>query len=61
MQPLLDAPWYDHASWFFGNSAEETPRHCGYSVGFALVGVYLERQGLAASTAVGLPAAMFFA
>ena len=60
MLPVLDAPWYNHPAWFFGSPAESIPRHCGYSVGFALVGQYLARHQLSASTAVSVPAEAFF-
>ena len=60
MQPMLDAAWYNHPAWFFGNPAESIPRHCGYSVGFALVGRYLARHHQSASAAVNVPADAFF-
>ncbi|MDH6170914.1 uncharacterized protein YjaZ [Variovorax boronicumulans] len=60
MRPLLDMPWYNHSAWFFGNPREEIPRHCGYSVGFSLVGEYLKRSSSKASVAVGRPAEAFF-
>ncbi len=60
MQPVMDAPWYNHSAWFFGNYAEAIPRHCGYSVGFALVGQHLARTNLSASAAVNLAAEAFF-
>ncbi len=52
----LRQPWYDHASWFFGNLQRGLPRHAGYTLGHALVGDYLARQGCGASAAVDVPA-----
>ena len=60
MEPLLDARWYNHPAWFFGNLADSIPRHCGYSVGFSLVGKYLDRHLQTASSSVNVPAEIFF-
>lgn len=60
MQPVLDARWYNHAAWFFGSFAESIPRHCGYSVGYALVGDYLARCHTTASKSVSTPVDAFF-
>lgn len=38
---------YDHAKWFFGKG--EIPRWAGYTIGFSVVGDYLQKTGLKAS------------
>jgi uncharacterized protein YjaZ len=53
-----DAP-YDHARWFFGKDSERAamPRWAGYSIGWKVVGSYLEcHPGLPASELINLPA-----
>ncbi len=39
----LGAGRYDHAAWFFGTGA--LPRWLGYTLGYAMVGSWLERAG----------------
>ena len=44
IEPLLVSPDYDHAAWFFGrhDSSGTIPRWTGYTVGYHLVGAYLD-------------------
>jgi uncharacterized protein YjaZ len=35
---------YDHRAWFFGSEESAIPRWTGYSLGFQLMGDYLERH-----------------
>lgn len=44
IEPLLVSPDYDHAAWFFGrrHSLDTIPRWTGYTVGYHLVGAYLD-------------------
>lgn len=58
--PLLDAACYDHSSWFFGNRNQGVPRHCCYSLGFAIVGEHMVRSGRSASELVAVPASEFY-
>ncbi len=53
-----DNPRYDHSAWFFGSTDFEIPRWTGYSLGFQLVGDYLERHpGSSAAALVAVPSA----
>lgn len=36
------SPRYNHRAWFFGNDELGIPRWTGYSLGFQLVGDYLD-------------------
>jgi uncharacterized protein YjaZ len=47
---------YDHRSWFFGATAQNLPRHAGYSLGFRIVGRYLADYGTLASHSWAVPA-----
>lgn len=42
IEPLLSSYDYDHAAWFFGHSPDTIPRWTGYTVGYHLVGAYLD-------------------
>lgn len=44
IEPLLPSHDYDHAAWFFGSqhSLDAIPRWTGYTVGYHLVGAYLD-------------------
>lgn len=35
---------YDHSAWFFGSKEKNIPRWTGYSLGFYLVGLYLQKH-----------------
>lgn len=35
---------YDHKSWFFGSTVQQIPRWTGYSLGYKVVGDYLEKH-----------------
>ncbi len=39
-----DYPRYNHSAWFFGSDELGIPRWTGYSLGFQLVGEYLDRH-----------------
>ncbi|MEM8836750.1 MAG: DUF2268 domain-containing putative Zn-dependent protease [Pseudomonadota bacterium] len=53
-----DASDYDHAAWFYGTGAH--PRWLGYSLGYHIVGAYLdENPGETAASLVGLDAGVF--
>ena len=55
-----DNPRYNHWAWFFGSDACEIPRWAGYSLGFALVGDYLERHpGSSAAALATVPSETF--
>jgi len=44
-EDALPAPGYDHARWFFGEAAGQPdgiPRWAGYTIGYRLVGAYLD-------------------
>ncbi|GKS89318.1 DUF2268 domain-containing putative Zn-dependent protease [Acidovorax sp. SUPP2539] len=60
MEPMLDATWYDHASWFFGSAKENIPRHAGYAVGYAIVARHLANHKVTASAASATCATAFF-
>ena len=56
-QKTLAATDYDHSAWFYGNG--EYPRWLGYSLGYAMVGQWLETAGqIDDSTWIGVPAAI---
>lgn len=60
MEPQLKAPRYDHIVWFFGREGETgpIPRWAGYTVGYHLVGAYLDAHPRARpSRMAGTPAA----
>ena len=60
IEPLLDSRDYDHAAWFFGRqySLDTIPRWTGYTVGYHLVGAYLDAHPDArASRLCSMPAA----
>ena len=60
IEPLLDGRAYDHAAWFFGrqHSLDTIPRWTGYTVGYHLVGAYLDAHPEARpSRLAGIPAA----
>lgn len=50
---------YSHPAWFFGADATHIPRWAGYSLGFVLVGKYLEETGKRASELVSESADSF--
>jgi len=52
-EPFLNSE-YDEAEWFFG--AGELPKWTGYSLGFAIVGDYIEHAGKSASELVNVKA-----
>ncbi len=55
-----DNPRYNHWAWFFGSDACEIPRWAGYSLGFALIGDYLERHpGSSAAALATVPSETF--
>lgn len=55
-----DSAGYEHRFWFFGNEERQMPRWTGYSLGFELVGRYLERHPQAsAAQLASAPAAEF--
>ena len=57
-RPLLSADDYDHDSWMFGRKGDPAwPLSGGYSLGYALVKAWLERNRMTAADAVGVPAA----
>ena len=56
-RPLLSATEFDHDAWMFGRRNDpEWPRSAGYSLGYALVKAWLEKKGLSAVDAAGVPA-----
>ncbi len=60
IEPLLDTRDYDHAAWFFGRQygLDTIPRWTGYTVGYHLVGAYLDAHPDARpSRLCGIPAA----
>ncbi len=57
--PQLHSTQYDHGKWFFGD--KPYPRWVGYSLGWHLVGDYLQaRPGARASASVATPAVAFY-
>ena len=50
---------YNHADWFYGSKGRNIPRWAGYSIGFKLVGDYLEKNNKLASELVYTPAKKF--
>lgn len=50
---------YNHAAWFYGDPDTGTPRHAGYSMGYALVAKYKHAHGRPAAQLAGEPAATF--
>ena len=48
---------YDHAAWFYGSA--KIPRWAGYSLGFKLVGDYMQKTQKKASELVSEPASSF--
>ena len=53
-----DAEDYDHIGWFFGQGQAALPRWAGYTLGYRIVGDYLERHPtLNAATLAHAPAA----
>ncbi len=50
---------YSHSVWFFGADTVHIPRWAGYSLGFALVGKYLQKTGKRASELVSESADSF--
>lgn len=60
IEPLLTSRDYDHAAWFFGRnySFDTIPRWTGYTVGYHLVGAYLDAHpDVRPSRLSGIPAA----
>ena len=56
-RPLLAADDFNHDDWMFGRRNDpEWPRSAGYSVGYALVKAWLNKKGLSALKAAGVPA-----
>ena len=56
-RPLLSATDYDHDAWMFGRRGDpEWPRSAGYSLGYALVRAWLQKNRRSATDAVGVPA-----
>lgn len=54
--PALKAAEYDHAAWFFGAS-NHRPRWTGYTLGYAVVGRWLDgTSGVDVDTMVNVPA-----
>jgi uncharacterized protein YjaZ len=51
---------YNHRAWFFGSQSEGIPMYAGYSVGFSIVGHYMDRHGIQASRLWNAPADAFF-
>ena len=55
--PLLAATEFTHDDWMFGRRNDpEWPRSAGYSLGYALVKAWLDKKGLSALEAAGVPA-----
>ncbi len=50
---------YNHSEWFFGSKEKNIPRWTGYTLGFSLVGRYLENTGLLPSQLVDTKARVF--
>ena len=56
-RPLLSEAEFDHDAWMFGRKNDpEWPRSAGYSLGYALVKAWLEKKGMSAVDAAGVPA-----
>ena len=55
--PELEAP-FDYPRWFFGQDPE-IPRWTGYTLGFRLVGSYLDSHSTTAAELVHAPASLF--
>ena len=56
-RPLLSASDFAHDDWMFGRRNDpEWPRSAGYSLGYALVKAWLDKKGLSALEAAGVPA-----
>ena len=56
-RPLLAATDFAHDDWMFGRRNDpEWPNSAGYSLGYALVKPWLEKEGLSALEAAGVPA-----
>jgi uncharacterized protein YjaZ len=56
-KPESNSTNYDHAAWFYGSAA--IPRWAGYSLGFKLVGDYMQLTQKKASELVSEPASSF--
>lgn len=50
---------HDHDAWFFGSEEQGIPRWAAYSLGFSLVGAYIDKTGRKASELVGEKASVF--
>ena len=64
IEPMLDGREYDHAAWFYGHEhgGDAIPRWTGYTVGYYLVGAYLDAHPEARpSRLAGIPAAALLA
>jgi uncharacterized protein YjaZ len=47
---------YDHQAWFFGSEEKGIPRWTGYSLGFEIVGKYMQKSGKTAAELFDVPA-----
>lgn len=55
---LLGSARYDYNGWFFGNTEADLPRWTGYTLGYRLIGRYLEQRGdMTAGKAHAVPSA----
>lgn len=50
---------YNHSAWFFGSAQEDIPRWAAYSLGFKIVGDYMEKNQKTAAQLVGERAPLF--
>jgi len=50
---------YDYRKWFFGVGGNDIPQWTGYSIGFAIVGEYMQKTDKKASDLMDIPPEKF--